>query len=52
MTLDRVPWFGRHVENFGDVIVFPVLVVARTVVRQALIEIISALMAAFRQLFA
>ena len=21
-------WFGRHVENFGDVIIYPVLVVA------------------------
>ena len=31
MTLDRVPWFGRHVENLGDVIIYPVLVVARTV---------------------
>ena len=30
-TLDRVPWFGRHVENLGDVIIYPVLVVARTV---------------------
>ena len=30
MTLDRVPWFGRHVENLGDVIIYPVLVVART----------------------
>ena len=29
-TLDRVPWFGRHVENLGDVIIYPVLVVART----------------------
>ena len=29
-TLDRVPWFGRHVENLGDVIIHPVLVVART----------------------
>ena len=28
----RVPWFGRHVENLGDVIIYPVLVVARTVV--------------------
>ena len=31
VTLDRVPWFGRHVENLGDVIIYPVLVVARTV---------------------
>ena len=30
VTLDRVPWFGRHVENLGDVIIYPVLVVART----------------------
>ena len=30
MTLDRVPWFGRHVENLGDVIIYPVLVVAQT----------------------
>ena len=30
MTLDRVPCFGRHVENLGDVILYPVLVVART----------------------
>ena len=30
-TLIRVPWFGRHVENLGDVIIYPVLVVARTV---------------------
>ena len=29
-TLIRVPWFGRHVENLGDVIIYPVLVVART----------------------
>ena len=29
-TLIRVPWFGRHVENLGDVIIYPVLV-ARTV---------------------
>ena len=29
-TLIRVPWFGRHVENLGDVIVYPVLVVAQT----------------------
>ena len=28
MTLDRVPWFGRHVENLSDVIMYPVL--ART----------------------
>ena len=25
VTLDRVPWFGRHVENLGDVIMYPVL---------------------------
>ena len=31
VTLDRFPWFGRHVENFGDVIIYPVLVVTRTV---------------------
>ena len=30
VTLDRVPWFGRHVENLGDVIIYRVLVVART----------------------
>ena len=30
LTLDPVPWFGRHVKNFGDVIIYPVLVVART----------------------
>ena len=24
-TLIRVPWFGRHVENLGDVIIYPVL---------------------------
>ena len=30
-TLIRVPWFGRHVENLGDVIIYPVLVVAQTV---------------------
>ena len=30
MTLDLVPWFGNHVENLGDVIIYPVLVVART----------------------
>ena len=30
VTLYRVPWFGRHVENWGDVIIYPVLVVART----------------------
>ena len=30
MTLDRVPWFGRHVEILGDVIIYPVLVVAQT----------------------
>ena len=30
VTLDRVPWFGRHVENLGDVIICPVLVVAPT----------------------
>ena len=29
MTRDRVPWFGRHVKNLGDVIIYPVLVVAR-----------------------
>ena len=29
-TLIRVPWFGLHVENLGDVIIYPVLVVART----------------------
>ena len=28
VTLDRVPWFGRHVENLSDVIMYPVL--ART----------------------
>ena len=28
MALDRVPWFGRHVENLNDVMVYPVLVVA------------------------
>ena len=28
VTLDRFPWFGRHVENLGDVIMYPVL--ART----------------------
>ena len=22
VTLDRVPWFGRHVENLGDVIIY------------------------------
>ena len=22
----RVPWFGRHVEKLGDVIIYPVLV--------------------------
>ena len=33
MSLDRVPWFGRHVENLGDIIIYPVLVVARTVDR-------------------
>ena len=26
----RVPWFGRHVEKLGDVIIYPVLVVPRT----------------------
>ena len=26
MTLDGVPWFGRHVENLADVIIYPVLV--------------------------
>ena len=30
MSLDRVPWFGRRVEKLGDVIIYPVLVVART----------------------
>ena len=25
-----VPWFARHVEILGDVIIYPVLVVART----------------------
>ena len=30
MTLDLVPWFWNHVENLGDVIIYPVLVVART----------------------
>ena len=30
-TLIRVPWFGRHVENLGDVIIYPGLVVAQTV---------------------
>ena len=30
VTLDRVPWFGRHVENLGDVIICPILVVAPT----------------------
>ena len=30
LTLDRVPWFGRHVENLGDVIICPILVVAPT----------------------
>ena len=29
-TPDRVPWFGRHVENLGDVIIYPVVDVART----------------------
>ena len=28
MTPDRVPWFWRHVENLGDVIIYPVLVVS------------------------
>ena len=32
VTLDRVPWFGRHVENLGDVIICPVLVVAPTAI--------------------
>ena len=27
---DSVPWFERHVENLGDVIMYPVLVVALT----------------------
>ena len=30
MTLESGPWFGRHVENLGDVILYPVLVVAWT----------------------
>ena len=30
VALDRVPWFERHVENLNDVIVYPVLVVARS----------------------
>ena len=30
VTLDRVPWFGRHVENLGDVIIYLVLDVAPT----------------------
>ena len=30
VTLDRVPWFGRHVKNLGDVIIYPFLVVVRT----------------------
>ena len=30
VALDRVPWFGRHVENLNDVIVYPVLVMARS----------------------
>ena len=30
MTLDRVPRFGRHAENLGDVIICPILVVAPT----------------------
>ena len=30
VTLDRVPWFERHVENLGDVIICPVLVIAPT----------------------
>ena len=30
MTLESVPWFGRHVENLGDVIIYQVLVVAWT----------------------
>ena len=30
-TLIRVSWFWRHVENLGDVIIYPVLVVAWTV---------------------
>ena len=30
VTLDRVPWFGRHFKNLGDVIIYPVQVVART----------------------
>ena len=34
VTIDRVPLFGRHVENLGDVIIYPVLVVARTELSQ------------------
>ena len=30
MTLHRVSWFGQHVEILGDVIIYPVLFVART----------------------
>ena len=30
MTPDLVSWFWNHVENLGDVIIYPVLVVART----------------------
>ena len=30
MTLESDPWFGRHVEIFGDVIIYQVLVVAWT----------------------
>ena len=30
VNLDRVPWFGRHFENLVDVIIYPVMVVART----------------------
>ena len=33
MSLYRVPWFQRHVENLGDIIIYPVLVVAWTVDR-------------------
>ena len=29
VTLDRAPWFGRYVENLGDVIIYLVLDVAR-----------------------
>ena len=30
VNLDHVPWFGRHFENLVDVIIYPVMVVART----------------------